>query len=137
MDVVDKVLHLLRLASGTLGYSGHMYKEIDGLDRKQTIRKIGGWIGELKDFEDKICDLYPDKTSDSWRLIQEDKIAYDKEYEDLYEAMNMEDKGNVEKAIELYKSIELNSKIEQNVTWAQAGLYRLMCNITSDYGVNH
>ena len=89
------------------------------------------WIGELKDFEDKICDLYPDKTSDSWRLIQEDKIAYNKEYEDLYEAMDMEHKGNIEKAIELYKSIELNSKIEQNVTWAQAGLYRLMCNTTS------
>lgn len=127
MDVADKVLHLLRLASGTLGYSGHMYKEIEGLDRKKTVRQIGGWIGEIKDLEDKVCELYPDKTSDSWKLIQNDRVAYDKEYENLYDAMGMEDQGKVKEAIELYKVIESNSKIEQNVTWAQAGLYRLMC----------
>lgn len=125
METSSKILHLIRLASTSLGSTGPLYRDLEGLDKDKMLKKLGLALSTIFEIDEAICKVQPELTTDQWKLISEDKDAFNAEFEKLVDAMEAEKKGDLNRAKLLFTQIESSSVIEDNRTRAQAGLYRI------------
>ncbi|PMN74155.1 hypothetical protein [Enterovibrio norvegicus] len=125
MDSSEKILHLIRLASNSLSSTGPLYRNVEGLDKEVMLKAVGKALSSIFEIDDAICKLRPALTADQWKLINQDKDAFDAEFEKLDAAMEVEASGNLGTAQALFSDIESSSQIEDNRIRAQASLYRI------------
>lgn len=125
MDTSSKILHLIRLASTSLGSTGPLYRDVEGLDKDVMLKTLGKALSAIFEIDQAICKIHPELTADQWKLINQDKDAFEAEFEKLADAMEAEELGDLAAAKMLYAEIERASQIEDNRTRAQAGLYRI------------
>ncbi|MEZ9525143.1 hypothetical protein [Enterovibrio norvegicus] len=125
MDSSEKILHLIRLASNSLSSTGPLYRHVDGLEKEVMLKAVSKALSSIFEIDDAICKLRPALTADQWKLINQDKDAFDAEFEKLNAAMEAEATGNLGTAQALFTDIESSSQVEDNRVRAQAGLYRI------------
>lgn len=125
MEPSERILRLLRLATTSLGSTGPLYREVEGLDNDAMLMKLGEALTKLFDIDQAVCKLHPDLTADQWKLITQDKEAFDAEFEKLACAMEAEEAGNFVTAKKLFTELNEGSQIEDNRVRSQAGLYRI------------
>ncbi|PML82127.1 hypothetical protein [Enterovibrio norvegicus] len=125
MDSSEKILHLIRLASNSLSSTGSLYRHVEGLNKEVMLKAVGKALSSIFEIDDAICKLRPALTADQWKLINQDKDAFDAEFEKLNAAMEAEATGNLGTAQALFSDIESSSQVEDNRVRAQAGLYRI------------
>ncbi|MBE1275439.1 hypothetical protein [Enterovibrio baiacu] len=125
MDSSEKILHLIRLASNSLSSTGQLYQNVEGLNKEVMLKAVGNALSNMFEIDDAICKLRPSLTADQWKLINQDKDAFDAEFEKLNTAMEAEASGNLDTAQALFSDIESSSQVEDNRIRAQAGLYRI------------
>ncbi|PMN87392.1 hypothetical protein [Enterovibrio norvegicus] len=128
MDSSEKILHLIRLASNSLSSTGPLYQNVEGLNKEVMLKAVGKALSSIFEIDDAICKLRPALTADQWKLINQDKDAFDAfdaEFEKLNAAMEAEATGNLGTAQALFSDIESSSQVEDNRVRAQAGLYRI------------
>jgi hypothetical protein len=125
MEIPAQVLYQLRQASYSLASTGPLYNGIEGLDKVAMLKKLGLALSTISEIDESICNLQPELIADQWKLINQDKEAYDAERKKLHDAMEAEESGNFELAKKLFHEIETSSKIQDYRIKAQAGLYRI------------
>ena len=125
MDTSCRILHLIRLASNSLGSTGPLYRDVEGLDKDVMLKALGTALSAIFEIDEAICKIQPELTADQWKLINQGKEAFDAEFEKLADAMEAEESGDLGSAKALFREIECSSQIEDNRTRAQAGLYRI------------
>ena len=125
MDTSKKISKLLQLATHALTETGHLYKDVEGLDREKSLKALGTTLVSIAVIRDSISALHPELASDIWVLINQNESAFKAEETLMQEAENAEQSGNISLAIELYKTIEAQSKIRDYRIYAQSGLYRV------------
>jgi hypothetical protein len=126
MEDKAKIIELLMIeALDRIVMIAPLVKEVEGLDRKKNVQRVGSAICELHDMRDEIYSIYPQLKPAIAKEV--DELGYElygekqKEIEDAYLA---EEAGDIEKAKKLFQSILEKYQSGSFRMQAEAGLYR-------------
>jgi len=125
MDTPKKISQLLRLATNALSETGHLYKEVEGLDREKSLKTLGKALMAIWEIRDSLSVLHPELTSDQSVLMNQNEETFKAEGELMQKAETAEQAGNLQLAKQLYQQIESGSQIRDYRIYAQAGLHRV------------
>jgi hypothetical protein len=101
-------------------------KTLSIYNRKDLLKHIGRSIVELWEVRDAIYNIKPDIKRDFVTEYSDDKQRYENLSELHKEAVNSEEAGDYESAINLYNELLLKSKYGFFKLLAESGLYRSM-----------